>query len=122
MQDLSSEDPALQLPLESVDFLNIGTQFTSFTGTKGQSLTQQLQMPIESIAVMHIGTQFTCFAGTKVQILTHFTCFSGTKSTNSDAAVLTQARFRSRRQDKWPTPVSTKVQILAPILVRVYKY
>jgi hypothetical protein len=79
MQDLSSEDPALQLPLDSVDFLNIGTQFTSFTGTKVQSLTQQLQLPIASVAVMHIGTQFTCFAGTKVQILTHFTSFTGTK-------------------------------------------
>jgi hypothetical protein len=41
MQDLSSEDPALQLPLDSVDFLNIGTQFTSFTGTKVQILTLQ---------------------------------------------------------------------------------
>ena len=70
MQDLSSEDPALQLPLESVAVLNIGIQFTSFTGTKVQSLTQQLQLPIASVAVMHIGTYFTCFAGTKVQILT----------------------------------------------------
>jgi hypothetical protein len=41
-----------------------GTQFTCFTGTKVQLLTQKALL----------GAQFVCFTGTKVQILTQKLC------------------------------------------------
>jgi hypothetical protein len=78
-----------------------GTQFTSFTGTKVQILTQLLGQKwsdLEQYAscAHHLtGTQFTGFTGTKVQILTlleevpvadargrqlhRYTCFTSTK-------------------------------------------
>ncbi len=57
-----------------------GAQFTCFTGTKVQILTQKAVVALAAGAgigvarslddYLHIGTQFTCFTGTKVQILT----------------------------------------------------
>jgi hypothetical protein len=43
----------------------LGAQFTCFTGTKVQILTQKLAEEAPTL-----GAQFTCFTGTKVQILT----------------------------------------------------
>ena len=58
--------PALAQPAAA------GTQFSCFTGTKVQVLTQKAR-PVEPRELAHAactGTQFTCFTGTKVQILT----------------------------------------------------
>ena len=46
-----------------------GTQFTCFTGTTVQRLTQNALLGMEH-EVRDEGTEFTCFNGTKVQILT----------------------------------------------------
>jgi hypothetical protein len=45
--------------------VEIGTQFTCFTGTKVALVEEGGE--VHDVARVEIGTQFTCFTGTKVQ-------------------------------------------------------
>ncbi len=90
-QRLRNEGGVFGMPVPAV--VEQGTQFTCFTGTKVQILTQMWGGP----GARYPLSQFTCFTGTKVQILTQmwggpgaryplsryplsqFTCFTCTK-------------------------------------------
>jgi len=82
-----TESPLIQLAeiYPDTDYQTPGTQFTCFTGTKVQMLTQRTQSSLCYQAgatrqarsssslrrcTTSAGTQLTCFTGTKVQILT----------------------------------------------------
>ena len=58
-----------------------GTQFTRFTSTKVQILTQQ--RCYASSSKSSCGTHFTCFTSAKVQILTQQRCYSRSSKSSS---------------------------------------